>query len=205
MKTKVSRALQTIERNVKLQAQLIDDLLDISRIVSGNLRLNMYPIDLIFVIEAAVDTVHLVAEAKNISIESFLDPTGFVLGDATRLQQVIWNLLANAIKFTPANGRIQVALNRKGDRIQIKVSDTGLGISAEFLPYVFDRFRQADSTNRHGGLGLGLALVRHLVQLHHGTVEVESPGVGQGATFTISLPAYSEHQFNQLASEVINA
>lgn len=202
---KVSRALQTIERNVKLQAQLIDDLLDISRIVSGNLRLNMYPIDLIFVIEAAIDTVHLVAEAKNISIESLLDPTGFVLGDATRLQQVIWNLLANAIKFTPENGRIQVDLNRKGDRIQIKVSDTGLGISAEFLPYVFDRFRQADSTNKHGGLGLGLALVRHLVQLHHGTVEVESPGVGQGTTFTISLPAYSDHQLNQLASEVINA
>lgn len=203
--TKVSRALITIERNVKLQAQLIDDLLDISRIVSGKLRLNMYPIDLIFVIEAAVDTVHLAAEAKNISIKSLLEPTGFVLGDATRLQQVIWNLLANAIKFTPENGRIQVELNRKGDRIQIKVSDTGLGITAEFLPYVFDRFRQADSTNKHGGLGLGLALVRHLVQLHQGTVAVESPGVGQGTTFTISLPAYNEHQLNQLASEAINA
>lgn len=221
---KVTRAYETIERSAKLQAQLIDDLLDISRIVAGNLSLNIGAVDLVFVIEAAIDTVHLSAEAKNIQLrfvhsstensESIKLPhhsplatrhsSFLVLGDATRLQQVIWNLLANGIKFTPQNGHIQVELNHIDGYIQIKVSDTGQGISSEFLPYVFDRFRQAEGTKK-SGLGLGLAIVRHLVQLHSGTVAVESPGVGQGATFTIKLPEISDRQIDQILSKAIKA
>jgi PAS domain S-box-containing protein len=185
---RVSRALETIERSAKLQAQLINDLLDLSRITSGKLRLNIHPVDLIFIIEAAIDTVRLAAQAKAIQIDSVLDPTpGRVLGDVNRLQQVLWNLLSNAIKFTPNGGRIQVQLEPIDNHVQIAVSDTGCGIDAEFLPYVFDHFRQADN-GRQGGLGLGLAIVRHLVELHDGTVQVESPGKMQGATFTIKLP-----------------
>lgn len=185
----IARALETIERSARLQAQLINDLLDISRITSGKLRLSIYPVDLVLVIEAAIDTVRLVAEAKAIQIESVLDPkAGHILGDANRLQQVILNLLSNAIKFTPQGGHIQVQLERIDDHVQVTVSDTGQGISAEFLPYVFDRFCQADSKNRQAGLGLGLAIVRHLIELHSGTVQVESPGIGQGATVTIKLP-----------------
>lgn len=185
----IARALETIERSARLQAQLINDLLDISRITSGKLRLSIYPIDLVAVIEAAIDTVRLLAEAKAIQIESVLDPkAGHILGDANRLQQVILNLLSNAIKFTPEGGHIQVQLERIDEHVQVTVSDTGQGISAEFLPYVFDRFCQADSKNRQAGLGLGLAIVRHLVELHSGTVQVESPGIGQGATVTVKLP-----------------
>jgi signal transduction histidine kinase len=162
---------------------------------------------MVFVIEAAIDTVRLAAEAKAIQIEAVLDPTARrILGDASRLQQIIWNLLSNAIKFTPKGGFIQVKLERIDGYVQVRVSDTGQGISAEFLPYVFDRFRQADSTNKQGGLGLGLAIVRHLVELHGGVVQVESPGVGQGTTFTIKLPEISDRHINQkLVSEAISS
>jgi signal transduction histidine kinase/FixJ family two-component response regulator len=206
---KVFRAYETIERSAKLQAQLIDDLLDISRIVSGNLRLNLHSIDLVVVIEAAIDIVRLAADVKAMQIEFVLTDDHsqlFVLGDAIRLQQVIWNLLSNAIKFTPKNGRVKVQLNRIDGHILIKVSDTGQGISAEFLPYVFDRFRQADTTNKQSGLGLGLAIARHLVELHGGTVQVESLGLGQGATFTIKLPTISDRHLNhRLVSEAISS
>ncbi len=183
------RALETIERNAKLQSQLINDLLDISRITSGTLRLTNLPVDLPVIIEAAIDTMRLAAQAKAIQIESILEPIfGCVVGDEQRLQQIIGNLLSNAIKFTPEGGRIQVKLTSLNTNVQLQVSDTGQGISAEFLPYVFDPFRQAARTGRQGGLGLGLAIVRHLVELHGGTIAVESPGEGQGATFTIKLP-----------------
>jgi hypothetical protein len=185
----VARALETIKRNAKLQAQLIEDLLDISRITSGTLRLSLRPVDLALVIEAAIETMQPAAQDKGIQIESLLSPAvGRVRGDANRLQQVIWNLLSNAIKFTPEGGRIQIQLQRIDNHAQIAVSDTGQGISPEFLPFVFERFRQADSTGKPGGLGLGLAIAHDLVKLHNGTVQVDSRGQGQGATFTIKLP-----------------
>jgi signal transduction histidine kinase len=186
-----ARGLETIERNAESQAQLIEDILDVSRVITGKLRLNIEPVDVASVINAAIDSVQLAAESKGIQLEVTLDPSGrHVSGDASRLQQVVWNLLSNAIKFTPAGGRVGVRLRRAGSDVQIRVSDTGVGIDPEFLSHVFDRFRQADgtSTRRHGGLGLGLSIVRHLVELHGGTVEAESAGVGQGATFTIRLP-----------------
>ncbi|AFZ37354.1 PAS/PAC sensor hybrid histidine kinase [Stanieria cyanosphaera PCC 7437] len=186
-----NRALETIERNARSQAQLIDDLLDISRIITGKIRLNVQTIQLLSVIEAAIDTVRPAADAKSIRIQSVLDPAaGPVLGDHERLQQIVWNLLSNAIKFTPKHGRVQVYLQRINSHIEIVVTDTGQGISSEFLPYVFERFRQADIsiTRSFGGLGLGLAIVRQLVELHGGTVHAESPGPGQGATFTVKLP-----------------
>lgn len=201
---KASRALKTIEHNAKLQSQLINDLLDLSRITSGKFHLNHNPVNLIFVIKAAIETVHLAAQAKAIQIETNLDLTAApVLGDANRLQQVIWNLLTNAIKFTPEAGQIQIQLQRVEEGAQITVSDTGQGIEADFLPYVFDRFRQADSTGKQGGLGLGLSIVLHLVELHHGTVQVTSPGIGQGATFTIQLPLIDHHNLD-LESPVLS-
>jgi signal transduction histidine kinase/CheY-like chemotaxis protein len=186
-----ARAIETIERNAKLQAQLIEDILDVSRVVTGKLRLNIAPVDFASVINAAIDSVQLAAESKDIQLEVTLDPSARrVSGDASRLQQVIWNLLSNAIKFTPKGGRVQVRLKRAEGSAQINVSDTGEGINADFLPFIFDRFRQADgsSTRKHGGLGLGLAIVRHLVELHGGTVSADSQGKGRGATFTIRLP-----------------
>lgn len=184
-----THALETIEDNAKLQAQLVDDLLDISRIISGKFSLNADLVDLAFVIDAAIDTVYLAAQDKDIQIKPIIDPTaGCVLGDANRLQQIIWNLLSNSIKFTPKGGLIQIQLERIDDRVCITVNDTGAGISAEFLPYVFNRFYQAQSNDRHGGLGLGLAIVHHLVELHGGTVDVFSDGEGKGATFTVQLP-----------------
>jgi PAS domain S-box-containing protein len=186
----IERALETIERNAKLQAQLIEDLLDISRILQGKLNLNICPVDLASTITAAIETVQLSAEAKLIQIQTQFEPQiGQVLGDSNRLQQVVWNLLSNAVKFTPEGGQIAIQLERLGSQAQITVRDTGKGISPEFLPYVFDYFRQADSTTtrKFGGLGLGLAIVRHLVDLHGGTVQADSPGEGQGATFTIRL------------------
>lgn len=183
------RALETIERNAKLQAKLINDLLDISRITSGTLRLNRQPVELAVVIEAVMDTLRLAAQAKAIKIESRFEPLcGYVLGDEDRLQQVIGNLLSNAIKFTPDGGRIQIKLKYLNTHAQVQISDSGQGISAEFLPYVFDPFRQATRTGKQGGLGLGLAIVRHLVELHGGAIAVESLGEGLGATFTIQLP-----------------
>jgi PAS domain S-box-containing protein len=185
------RALETIERNAKLQIQLIEDLLDVSRILRGKLSLNVSPVALITTIEAAMETVSLAAQAKSIQIQSVLDPSvGLVAGDPNRLQQVVWNLLSNAVKFTPDGGRVEVRLERVDSQAQIQVSDTGKGISPDFLPHVFDYFRQENSTTTRvfGGLGLGLAIVRHLVELHGGTVWAESPGEGQGTTFTVRLP-----------------
>jgi len=171
--------------------QLIDDLLDVSRIITGKLRLDVRPVDPASFIEAAIDAVRPAADAKGVRLQKVMD-TGVstVSGDPARLQQVVWNLLSNAIKFTPRGGRVQVGLERINSHIEITVSDTGAGISEEFLPFVFERFRQADqtTTRRHGGLGLGLAIVRHLVELHGGSAHVESLGKGQGAKFTVKLP-----------------
>ena len=183
------RALETIERNAKLQAKLINDLLDISRITSGTLRLNRQPVELAVVIESVMDTLRLAAQAKAIKIESRIEPLfGYVLGDEERLQQVIGNLLSNAIKFTPEGGCIQIRLKYLNPHAQVQISDSGQGICAEFLPYVFEPFRQATRTGKQGGLGLGLAIVRHLVELHGGAIAAASLGEGQGATFTIELP-----------------
>ncbi|WP_445633210.1 protein-glutamate O-methyltransferase [Nostoc sp. DSM 114161] len=190
----ISQGLEAIEHSAKVQAKLIEDLLDISRITSGKLRLNLELIEFGIVVESALNLLRLSAESKNIQIESRLEPsTRKVLGDAIRLQQVIWNLLSNAIKFTPSGGRIEVLLQYFDEQAQIQVSDTGQGIKADFLPYVFDRFRQADSsrTRTNPGLGLGLSIVRHVVDLHSGTVEAHSPGEGQGATFIVKLPLQS--------------
>jgi PAS domain S-box-containing protein len=199
-----SRALDTIERNAKLQVQLIDDLLDVSRIISGKLRLTVIPLELAPVIEAAIDAIRPAAEAKNIRLQAMLDSnTGLVSGDPDRLQQVVWNLLSNAVKFTDKGGRIQIRLEHFNSHVVTTVSDTGKGIPAEFLPYVFDRFRQADSsiTRLHGGLGLGLAIVRQLVDLHGGSVRAESPGEGQGATFSFELPLIIAHGSGRLEAE----
>jgi signal transduction histidine kinase len=187
----LNKALETIERNAKLLMQLIEDLLDVSGILQGQLSLNVSPVDLVPIIEAAIETVHLAAEAKSIQIQTVLQPNvGQVSGDRNRLQQVVWNLLSNAVKFTPPGGRVEVQLLSLGTQAQIRVSDTGSGISKEFLPFVFDYFRQADSTSTRsfGGLGLGLAIVRRLVELHGGTVQAQSPGAELGATFTVSFP-----------------
>ncbi|HEX8398714.1 MAG TPA: response regulator [Pyrinomonadaceae bacterium] len=186
------RALETIYRNAKSQAQLIDDLLDTSRLITGNLRLNLSPTSVVKVIESALDVVRPAAEAKKINLSAvYNSKIETVTCDSHRLQQMIWNLLTNAVKFTPNGGNVEIALEQSGNNIQIKVKDTGQGIPGEFLPFVFDRFRQADSssTRRHGGLGIGLAIVRHLAELHGGSVKADSDGENQGATFTITLPA----------------
>ncbi len=185
------RALETIERNARSQAQLIADLLDISRIITGKLRLDPKPVELPRIIEAALDSARPAAEAKGIHLDVFLDPLMTpMLGDADRLQQIVWNLLSNAIKFTPQGGRVEVRLTEAMPNAVVQVVDTGVGIRADFLPHVFDRFRQAESshTRSHGGLGLGLSIVRHLTELHGGTVEVASDGEGKGSTFTVKLP-----------------
>jgi signal transduction histidine kinase/ActR/RegA family two-component response regulator len=187
-----AHAIEIVERNARAQTKLIDDLLDISRIITGKLRLDVRVVDLASVIEAVLDSLRPTAEARSIRLQPLLDPqAGLVSGDTDRLQQVVWNLVSNAIKFTPKGGRVQVLLARVNSHVEITVSDSGKGISAEFLPHVFDRFRQADgsSTRRQGGLGLGLSIVRQLVELHGGTVSVESDGEGQGATFTVQLPS----------------
>ncbi|MBD3560120.1 response regulator, partial [Planktothrix sp. FACHB-1355] len=189
--TIVARALETIERNARTQVTLIEDLLDISRIVRGKLHFNIRPVNLVSVIRAAIDCVQLAVTAKNIEIRTDLDESAsLVSGDSDRLQQIVWNLLSNAIKFTPRNGQIEVRLERISSNAVITVSDTGQGIHPNFLPFVFDRFRQAEraTTRHHGGLGLGLAIVRQLVEMHGGTVEASSPGEGLGATFTVQLP-----------------
>jgi PAS domain S-box-containing protein len=191
----IARAIETIERNAKSQAQLVEDILDVSRAITGKLRLDIAPVDVASVINAAIDCVQLAADSKGIRLEVTLDPSArHASGDSNRLQQIVWNLLSNAIKFTPSGGRVEVRLERAGSALQLKVSDTGQGISPNFLPFIFDRFRQADgtSTRHHGGLGLGLAIVRHLVELHGGTVHADSPGEGCGATFTIKLPIPKE-------------
>jgi CheY-like chemotaxis protein/two-component sensor histidine kinase len=188
-----ARAIETIERNATLQAKLVEDLLDASRIVIGKLQLELGEVDLARVVQAAVDSVALAAQAKAIVIAAKLPaPPGVaVRGDAARLQQVVWNLLTNAIKFTPRGGRVEVRLEDQQGIARVEVSDSGQGISPEFLPHVFERFRQADgtATRRHGGLGLGLAIVRNLVEAHGGSVRAESEGTGRGATFVVELPA----------------
>ena len=189
-----ARALEAIERNATLQTKLIDDLLDVSRIITGKLTLDRRPIEIAHVVSDAVNTVRPAADAKNIAIETSFDAeAGPVLGDANRLQQVIWNLLSNAVKFTPKNGRIEVALQRVNSEVEISIGDSGEGISSDFLPYVFDRFRQGDgkTTRLHSGLGLGLAIVRQLVELHGGTVNAHSDGPGRGAIFKLRLPVLS--------------
>jgi signal transduction histidine kinase/CheY-like chemotaxis protein len=186
-----TRALETIDRNAVAMAQLIEDLLDVSRIISGKMRLEIETLDLTKVVEAAIDSIRPAALAKEIVIRSMLEPApGPVLGDPNRMQQVVWNLLSNAVKFTPRGGRVEVLLRRVGSHAELCVSDTGAGIAAEFVPHVFDRFRQADGkiTRAHGGLGLGLAITRQLVELHGGSVQATSEGVGHGAVFTVRLP-----------------
>lgn len=185
------KGLETIERNARVQAKLIEDLLDMSRITSGKVRLDTQTVEPVSLIESAVETVRPAADAKGIRLEVLLDPTaGPVSGDPHRLQQVIWNLLSNAIKFTPKEGKVQVLLERVKSHIEISVADTGVGIKPAFLAHVFERFRQADgsTTRRYGGLGLGLSIVKSLVELHGGTVLARSPGEGGGATFTVQLP-----------------
>jgi signal transduction histidine kinase/DNA-binding response OmpR family regulator len=187
----VPRALDVIMRNANAQVQLIDDMLDVSRIVTGKMRLDVRPLDLTVVVDAALDVVRPAAEAKGLLLQPILDPQALrITGDPDRLQQVIWNLLINAVKFTPRGGRVQVQVHRVNTHVEIVVSDTGQGIAPDVLPHIFERFQQGDSTStrRHTGLGLGLALVRHLVELHGGSVEAASPGEGQGATFTVRLP-----------------
>ncbi len=188
---RVQMAHEAIDRNAKVLAQLTEDLLDTSHIIRGKLRLKIGSVKLVSVIEAAIKAASPAAKAKGISIESSLDSSiEPISGDSKRLQQVVWNLLTNALKFTPQGGRVMVQLERVDSYAQIRVSDTGQGIKPEFLPYIFDRFRQGDGslTRPHGGLGLGLAIIYHILALHKGTIRAESPGEGQGATFTVELP-----------------
>jgi signal transduction histidine kinase/ActR/RegA family two-component response regulator len=186
----IAQGMEVIERNAKAQAQMIEDLLDMSRIVSGKLRIELELIDAAAVLKAAVASIRPSADAKEIDLQATFEPVGMVHSDAGRLQQIIWNLLTNAIKFTPRNGSVRVAVRRVDGEVEMAVSDSGQGIPTEFLPYVFDRFRQADAstTRRHGGLGLGLSIVKSLVEMHKGTVQAFSGGEGQGATFTVRLP-----------------
>ena len=185
------QAVETIGRNAKAQAQIVDDILDVSRIITGNLYIDLHPLDVVPVVENAINVVRPTADAKVIKIETYFDSTpAMISADPHRLQQVVWNLLSNAVKFTDSGGRVCVKVSRVGPAVEIGVSDTGQGITKEFLPFVFDRFRQADSTTtrQHGGLGLGLAIARHLVEIHGGTIKAESLGPGRGSTFTIHLP-----------------
>jgi PAS domain S-box-containing protein len=191
------KGLETIERNARAQTRLIEDLLDMSRITSGKLRLDVQPLQPALFIEAAVETVKPAADAKGIHLETFLNPTtGLVSGDPNRLQQVIWNLLSNAIKFTPKDGKVQILVERVHSYIQINIADTGMGIRPEFIPHLFERFRQGDATTtrRYGGLGLGLSIVKSLVELHGGTIAVKSGGEGRGTTVTVNLPLAVVHR-----------
>ncbi|HEY1584575.1 MAG TPA: ATP-binding protein, partial [Polyangia bacterium] len=198
----IDRAMQTIERNTRAQIKLVEDLLDVSRIVAGKLTLDwktMAPSD---VVRTAVEAMMPTATQKGVQLCAIVDPTPCrVSGDPNRLQQVVWNLIANAIKFTPAGGRIEVIVGSVDDRVEIEVNDSGHGIAPEFLPHVFDAFRQADgsSTRSHGGLGLGLAIVKHIVELHHGSVDVQSEGSGCGARFIVRLPLVATAEDSQVA------
>ncbi len=192
----LKQGFEAIDRNARVQAQLIDDLLDVSRIVSGKLNLDVRPLDICSVTRAAINVVRPAADAKGIALDYSAQPgLGAISADSARLQQIIWNLLSNAVKFTPQGGKITIRISSRKDRTRrVTVQDTGQGIDPEFLPRVFDRFRQADSstTRSFGGLGLGLAIVRHLVELHGGTVSAESPGVGKGATFFATFPLLTD-------------
>jgi PAS domain S-box-containing protein len=200
-----AKALDTIERNARAQAQLVDDLLDVSRIITGKLRMDVRPADPNAFIDAAVEAVRPAAEAKGVRLQKVVDTSAIAIpGDPVRLQQVVWNLLSNAIKFTPRGGRVQIRSERVNSHLEIVVSDTGQGIAADFLPHVFDRFRQADqkTSRQHGGMGLGLAIVRHLVEMHGGTVRASSEGEGQGATFTVMLPITPIYQLDSSGGRV---
>jgi PAS domain S-box-containing protein len=193
---KAARGLETVERNALSLTQIVEDVLDVSRIVSGKIRLDVQPVELPLIVDNAVATVQPAADAKGVRVQAVIDPhVGPVSGDPGRLQQVVWNLVSNAVKFTPKNGRVQVRLGRVNSHVEIAVSDTGIGIRPDFLPYVFERFRQADSgtTRKTGGLGLGLAIVRHIVEMHGGTVEASSEGENKGATFRVRLPIMIVH------------
>lgn len=198
LRSHMSEGLDVIERNARAQAKIVEDLLDISRIISGKVRLDLQDTNLPSIVEAAITTIALAAEAKGVRIEKIIDSLRGVqtTGDPQRLQQIVWNLLSNAVKFTPRGGKVQVILERVASHVELTIADSGKGIDAKFLPYVFDRFRQAEAaTNRHhGGLGLGLSIVRNLVELHGGTVRAQSRGLDQGATFVISLPVRAIHQ-----------
>jgi signal transduction histidine kinase/ActR/RegA family two-component response regulator len=187
----MDEGLEVIERNARVQTQLIEDLLDMSRIISGKLRLDVQRIDLASILEAAVNTVRHAAQAKGITLQTTLtfEPVSLV-GDPNRLQQVFWNLLSNSIKFTPKDGKIAVVMERVNSHVEVRVSDTGQGITPDFLPLVFERFRQADASaaRKHGGLGIGLSIVKHLVEMHGGSIRAQSEGIGRGSTFTVSLP-----------------
>jgi PAS domain S-box-containing protein len=199
-----SRAIETIERNARSQARLIDDLLDVSRIITGNLRLDLHPLNLAPIVEAALDALRPTADVKGMKLQTRFEPGQcLVKGDPNRLRQVIWNLLSNAIKFTPRHGSVSIDLTCVESTARLTVSDTGDGISPEFLPYVFDRFRQAEGSisRKQGGLGLGLAVARHLVELHGGTIRAESEGLGKGAVFTVDLPLAQERRDPARAEE----
>ncbi|MGB3294937.1 MAG: ATP-binding protein, partial [Phormidesmis sp.] len=196
------RGLEAIGQSARMQNQLIEDILNISRITSGKLRLNSRPVDLSLVVQAALDSIHISAVAKNIQVVSSLS-SFVVLGDMDRLHQVLWNLLSNAVKFTPAGGRVDITLSQADNQAQIQVSDTGKGIAPELLPQIFERFYQVDSSTvkTNQGLGLGLSIVCHLVHLHEGTVQVESPGEGQGTTLTVRLPLFTPLSTSPLLAE----
>ncbi len=201
-----SRAIESVERNAKIQTKLVEDLLDVSRIITGKWRLETRPVDVGTSVESSIDAIRTTLEAKEITVERELDPgVGLVMADPSRLQQILWNLLSNAVKFTPKRGHIQVRVAREGANAAISVKDDGKGITEEFLPYVFERFRQADGslTRKYGGLGLGLAIARHLTELHGGTIEVESAGENQGSVFTVNLPLLSEWSSERLTGEVV--
>jgi signal transduction histidine kinase len=187
----VATAVETIIRNANAQNQIIDQLLDVSRIVTGKLQLSLQPVEIGSVVTAAIGTVTPAASAKGVLLQLIQDPAGSaVMGNPERLQQVFWNLLSNAVKFTPKNGRVRVSVQSAGSQVEVAVSDTGLGIDAIFLPHVFKRFSQGDSSSTRSarGLGLGLAIARQLVELHGGSIQAESPGAGQGSTFTVKFP-----------------
>ena len=193
---KLARGLETVERNANWLTQIIDDVLDVSRIVSGKIRLDVQPVQLPVIVDNAVATVQPAADAKGVRIQTILDPgVGPISGDPDRLRQVLWNLLTNAVKFTGRGGRVQVRLERVNSHVEMSVSDTGVGITPDFLPYVFERFRQADAstTRKTGGLGLGLAIVRHLVEMHGGSVDAASAGENAGSTFRVRLPLMIVH------------
>jgi PAS domain S-box-containing protein len=193
---KAERGLETLERNATWLTQIVEDVLDVSRIVAGKLRLDVQPVELALVVDNAVATVQPAADAKGVRLQTMVDPrVGPITGDPDRLQQVVWNLLSNAVKFTPKNGRVQVRVARVNSHVEIVVSDTGIGIPQSFLPHVFERFRQAEggTTRKTGGLGLGLAIVRHIVEMHGGTVQAASGGEGEGATFRVRLPLMIVH------------
>jgi PAS domain S-box-containing protein len=199
------KAIETIERNATSLTQIVEDVLDVSRIVSGKIRLNVQPVDFPEIVRNAIEAVTPAADAKNIRIEAVIDPHAApIAGDPERLQQILWNLLSNAVKFTGKAGKVQVRLGRVNSHVELSVSDTGVGISPEFLPHVFERFRQADAgiARERGGLGLGLSIARHLTEMHGGTIEAASGGVGQGATFRLKMPLMIIHAVRESTTRV---